>query len=93
MLHRRSDLYPEPDAFRPERFLGRRPDPYEWAPFGGGVRRCLGMAFALYEMKIVLAGLLAAADLELADAGPARPVSRGFFVVPAGGLPIRFQSH
>jgi cytochrome P450 len=55
MVHRRPDLYPEPHEFRPERFLGKRPDPYEWTPFGGGVRRCLGMAFALYEMKIVLA--------------------------------------
>jgi cytochrome P450 family 110 len=92
MVHRRPDLYPEPDAFRPERFLGKRPDPYEWTPFGGGVRRCLGMAFALYEMKIVLARLMATVELELAEAGPTRPVTRGFFIAPAKGLPIRVRA-
>jgi cytochrome P450 len=50
------------------------------------------MAFALYEMKIVLAGLLAAADLELADPGPTVPVTRGFFIAPARGLPIRIRA-
>jgi cytochrome P450 family 110 len=88
MVHRRPDLYPEPHEFRPERFLGRRPDPYEWTPFGGGVRRCLGMAFALYEMKIVLAGLLSTVELELADPGPVRAVTRGFFIAPAKGLRV-----
>jgi cytochrome P450 family 110 len=90
-VHRRPDLYPEPHEFRPERFLGKRPDPYEWTPFGGGVRRCLGMAFALYEMKIVLAGLLSSVELELADAGPIRPVTRGFFIAPAKGLRVRVR--
>jgi cytochrome P450 family 110 len=91
MLHRRADLYPQPSEFRPERFLAKRPDPYEWTPFGGGVRRCLGMAFAQYEMKIVLAHLLATTDLELAESGPTRAVSRGFFIAPARGLPVRFR--
>jgi len=91
MVHRRPDLYPEPHEFRPERFLGKRPDPYEWTPFGGGVRRCLGMAFALYEMKIVLARLLSTVDLELADSEPVRAVTRGFFIAPEKGLPIRIR--
>jgi cytochrome P450 family 135 len=58
LLHRRPDLYPEPEAFRPERFLGRSPGTYEWIPFGGGVRRCLGASFALFEMQKVLGTVL-----------------------------------
>ena len=62
LLHRRRELYPEPDDFKPERFLGKRViDPYEWTPFGGGVRRCLGYAFALFEMKTILATILSQA--------------------------------
>ena len=57
LVHRREDLYPEPDRFRPERFLERKFGPHEWFPFGGGNRVCLGMPFALYEMKVLLATL------------------------------------
>src|SRR5215204_7470561 len=64
LLHRREDLYPEPAAFRPERFLGdAAPGTYEWIPFGGGVRRCLGASFALFEMKVVLTEALRAVRL------------------------------
>jgi cytochrome P450 len=58
LVHRREDLYPEPERFRPERFLERKFGPHEWFPFGGGNRVCLGMPFALYEMKVLLATLL-----------------------------------
>ena len=54
LVHRRPDLWPEPERFRPERFVGVRPSPFTFFPFGGGVRRCLGAAFATYEMKVVL---------------------------------------
>lgn len=58
LVHRREDLYPEPEEFRPERFLERKFGPHEWFPFGGGNRVCLGMPFALFEMKVLLATLL-----------------------------------
>jgi cytochrome P450 len=58
LVHRREDLYPEAERFRPERFLERKFGPHEWFPFGGGNRVCLGMPFALYEMKVLLATLL-----------------------------------
>jgi cytochrome P450 len=57
LLHRRPDVYPEPERFRPERVLEQRPGTYTWIPFGGGVRRCLGAAFAEAEMRVVLGTL------------------------------------
>jgi unspecific monooxygenase len=85
LLHRRPDIYPSPDEFRPERFLGKRIiDPYEWTPFGGGVRRCLGYAFALFEMKTILATILSQAKLRIQNRNAA-VVRRGFFLAPAEG--------
>src|SRR5439155_229449 len=63
LVHRRPDVWSDPERFDPRRFVGRRPSPYEFLPFGGGTRRCLGMAFALYEMKVVLAEELRRVDL------------------------------
>jgi cytochrome P450 len=76
LLHRRPDLYPEPEAFRPERFLDRTPGTYEWIPFGGGVRRCLGASFALFEMKAVLRTVLRDVALRPARRRPAESVTR-----------------
>lgn len=86
--HRRPDVWPEPERFRPERFLGARPSPYEFLPFGGGSRRCLGAAFALYEMKIVLASLLERADFALAPGYGVRVVRRNVTWAPSEGMPV-----
>ena len=73
LAHTREDIYPEPFAFRPERWLdGAAPPGYAWVPFGGGVRRCLGAAFAEMEMRVALATLLSAVRVEAAEAAPQR---------------------
>ena len=76
LLHRRPDIYPDPTAFRPERFLERSPGTYEWIPFGGGTRRCLGASFALFEMKTVLEVVLRSVRLRPARRPRAEGVTR-----------------
>ena len=83
LVHRREDLYPEPDRFRPERFLERKFGPHEWFPFGGGNRVCLGMPFALYEMKVLLATLLS--QVRLARPAGARSRARRYGIRPGAG--------
>jgi cytochrome P450 len=87
LVHQRPSLYPDPRAFRPERFLSFKPGPSEWLPFGGGLRRCIGAAFAIYEMKMVLAALLPRVDARLAG-DRVQMVRRGITLAPSGGLPI-----
>ncbi|WAS95271.1 cytochrome P450 [Nannocystis punicea] len=88
LAHLREERYPEALAFRPQRFLdGKHPTPHEYLPFGGGARRCLGAAFALHEMKIVLATLVLEFELELA-AAPARTGVRAATIGPKGGVPV-----
>ena len=86
LTHHRQDLYPEPKQFKPERFLERQFSPSEYLPFGGGNRRCLGMAFAQFEMKLVLATILSQWELGLADSKPVKPVRRGFLMAPSDGV-------
>jgi cytochrome P450 len=90
LIHRRPDVYPDPSAFRPERFLGDdAPGTYEWLPFGGGIRRCLGASFALYEMRIVLETVLRRATLQTTDA-ESEPVKRRFVTyTPRDGGRVR----
>lgn len=86
LTHHRQDLYPDSQQFKPERFLERQFSPSEYLPFGGGNRRCIGMAFALFEMKIVLAKVLSNWHLKLAETEPVKPVRKGLLLGPGGGV-------
>ena len=92
LTHQREDIYPEPKKFKPERFLARQFSPYEFLPFGGGNRRCLGYAFALFEMKLVLATILSNVELELLDNRPLQSARRGFTFTPAGGVKMKVKA-
>lgn len=89
MIHGRADLYPEPNRFRPERFLGPdAPDTYTWLPFGGGTRRCLGASFALLEMRIVVSRILERTVLRAADPEPEKIQFRGITLAPRNGVRV-----
>lgn len=88
-IHRRADRYPEPRAFRPERFLGDdAPDTYTWLPFGGGIRRCLGASFATFEMGVVIRRVIERTRLAPADARPDKGVRQGITFVPKRGVRV-----
>jgi cytochrome P450 len=86
LVHHREDLYPEPFQFRPERFVGgRKPGTYEWIPFGGGIRRCLGAALAMAEQRVVLEAMARRLDLEADEPAPERALHRNVTMTrPAG---------
>jgi cytochrome P450 len=88
LAHRRPDAHPRADQFDPTRFIGKKVSAYEFFPFGGGVRRCIGMAFALYEMKMVLARMIARAELVLEGSKAVGMVRRSITITPSDGLRV-----
>jgi cytochrome P450 len=89
IIHRRADLYPDPSAFKPERFLADDPpDTYTWLPFGGGTRRCLGASFALMEMRVVLRRVLERAALRPASRELDEVQFRGITLAPREGVRV-----
>jgi cytochrome P450 len=88
LAHTRADRYPEPFAFRPERFLDGAPATSAWVPFGGGVRRCIGAAFAEMEMRVALAEILRHRTLRAASGSAERVARRNVTFSPAGGTRV-----
>jgi cytochrome P450 len=88
LVHHREDLYPEPFAFRPERWLNRKPGTYEWIPFGGGTRRCLGAALAMAEQRVVLEAMARRLDLEADRPEPEHALHRNVTMIPARGTRV-----
>jgi cytochrome P450 len=92
LLHHRDDLYPRPFDFLPERWLGRKPGTYEWIPFGGGIRRCLGATLAMAEQRIVLEAMTRRLDLEADDPEPEHALHRNVTMIPARGARVIVRS-
>jgi cytochrome P450 len=88
LAHTRADSFPEPFAFRPERFLEGSPDTYAWIPFGGGIRRCIGAAFAEFEMRIALREVLTRCELHKASPAPEKIGRRNITLSPKAGTPV-----
>ena len=85
LTHRRPDIYPDPLAFKPERFIENPPGNTEYLPFGGGVRRCLGASFAQFEMKVVLGAILRHARIRAADPQSEGITRRSITFAPSAG--------
>ncbi len=88
LAHRNPEVYPQPLEFRPERFLERKFSPYEFFPFGGGHRGCIGMAFSLFEMRLILQTMFSFCDLELTPQ-TVKPVRRGITIVPSSNIKVK----
>ena len=93
LTHRNPAVWTDPDRFIPDRFLDAKPSPYAFLPFGGGSRRCIGMSFALHEMRIVLAEMLARVRLKPVAGYRATVVRRGLTLAPSGGVPVVVEAH
>jgi len=90
-LHYREDLFSQPEQFRPERFLEEKADTYAWIPFGGGIRRCIGAAFAEYEMRIILREFVSRAELSAPDQRPEKVRVRNITLAPGKGTRVRLD--
>ncbi len=88
LVHHREDVYPDPFEFRPERWLGRKPGTYDWIPFGGGIRRCLGAALAMAEQRVVLTAMARRLDLVADRPQPERAMHRNVTMIPARGARV-----
>ena len=91
LLHSDPNVFPDPQRFDPDRFLRRVPNPSEWMPYGGGVRRCIGAAFATMEMRVVLRTLLRDFVIEPTGAPDERSRSRGVAIAPARGALVQLR--
>ena len=92
LVHHREDVYPDPFAFRPERWLGQKPGTYTWIPFGGGIRRCLGAALAMAEQRVVLEAMARRLDLVADDPAPEKAVHRNVTMIPSRGARVVVRS-
>lgn len=90
LAHYNPETYQEPEQFRPERFMDRNYSPFQYMPFGGGHRRCIGAAFASFEIAIVLGTLLKRFQFELVDSAPVVPKRRNVTIGPSTSVPLRF---
>ena len=88
LVHHREDVYPDPFAFRPERFVGVKPGTYTWIPFGGGIRRCLGAALAMAEQRVVLGAIARRTELHAPDPAPEHARHRNVTMIPQHGARV-----
>ncbi len=88
LAHTRPEVFPDPYVFDPSRFDGVKPDTYSWIPFGGGTRRCIGAAFAQFEMRIVLRTILSTLDLAPGSDSPDQMIRRNVTLSPKNGSPV-----
>lgn len=92
LLHHDPDIYPDPYEFRPERFLGKTPGTYDWIPFDGGRRRCLGERFAMLEMRVVLKALLSRVEIVASSPGRSETARRRMITIfPGKGAKVSLR--